>query len=113
MGWSCLDDRDRLLDIVEHGQEAVALVGGRSLEAFQADRTLQLATERLLEIIGEAAGALSDAVRQRIPIDWRRVRGMRNVLAHQYGNVDTALVYRAVCAELPELVAAVQEAISE
>ena len=38
-----------------------------------------------LEVIGEAAKALSDETRKRVPeVPWRRIAAMRDVLIHQY-----------------------------
>lgn len=78
--------------------------------AFRADRRLRLAVERLLEIVGEAASALSEPTRAAIPYEWRGVRGLRNVIAHQYGSVDPDQLHRAVTNRLPDLVAAIRKA---
>lgn len=61
MSWS---DDERVADIIEAAAEVGALVApGR--EKWDRDRTRRLAVERLLEIIGEAARALSDEGRAR------------------------------------------------
>ena len=101
-------DAERLEDIREHAQEAMEYLRGVSVAAFRQDRLLRLAIERLLEIIGEGAAGLSDATRARIPYDWRAVRGLRNVIAHQYGSIDPDQLHRVVVNRLPELVAAIQ-----
>lgn len=96
-------DLDRLVDIQIHCDHLLGLFKGRDLDAFLADRTLQWATERLLEIVGEAAGALSDEARAEITHDWSGLRGLRNVLAHQYGRIEPERVYRVVREEIPRL----------
>ena len=49
----------------------------------------QDALMRRIEIIGEAAAHLSDATRQAVlELPFRRMRGMRNIVAHEYANVD-------------------------
>ena len=77
---------------------------------FRKDRRLRLAVERLLEIVGEAAGGLSEEARASVPFDWRAVRGLRNVIVHQYGAIDPDQLHRVVKARLPGLVAAIRNA---
>ncbi|WP_322742304.1 HepT-like ribonuclease domain-containing protein [Gloeocapsopsis crepidinum] len=45
-------------------------------------------SRRQLEILGEAAGRVSEAFR-RTPsgIDWRRIVGLRNILIHRYDEI--------------------------
>lgn len=105
-----MDDRDRarLEDIVAHATEAQRYLDGVTPKAFRDDRRLRLVTERLLEIIGEAASGLSEETRNAIDYDWRAVRGLRNILAHQYGAVDPDQIHRVVANRLPDLVARVE-----
>lgn len=51
------DDRDsaRLWDMLNHAREIVETLSGIPFERYLADRNLRLATERRIEIIGEAA----------------------------------------------------------
>lgn len=45
----------------------------------------------------EEAGKLSDDVQRRYPeVSWRGIRGMRNILAHDYGHVDREIVWAAL-----------------
>jgi len=73
-------------------------------EDFSSDRKLMLAIERSLEIIGEAAGRLSETFRGGHPeIPWHKIQGMRNILAHDYGQVDYEVLYRTAMIEIPDL----------
>jgi uncharacterized protein with HEPN domain len=57
------DDAVRLRYMLDHAREAVAMALGRSRADLDADRQLNLAMTRLLEIIGEAAARVtSEAV---------------------------------------------------
>lgn len=50
--------------------------------------------------VTEEAGKLSDTSKRLHPeIDWRGVAGMRNYLAHDYGNVDRRMVWETVTEE--------------
>jgi uncharacterized protein with HEPN domain len=51
------------------------------------------AIERNIAVIGEAANHLPGAVTEALPqIDWPAIRGMRNILIHEYFGVDKAVV---------------------
>jgi uncharacterized protein with HEPN domain len=48
-------------DMLDYGRRVVAKVTNISRNDFDADDNLQLATTHLLQIIGEAAGTVSEA----------------------------------------------------
>lgn len=62
-----------------------------------------------MEVLGEAAKRVSPEVTQKQPqIPWRGVVGLRNVLAHNYGEIDRQRLYETARRELPSLIAALQ-----
>lgn len=103
-------DDDRLLtfDITRAGERILSYTSeGR--DAFMADPRTQDAVIRNLEIIGEAAGKLSDATKDAAAgVEWRRVVGMRNLLIHGYRDVNLETVWQVVAEELAPLLAAVR-----
>lgn len=79
-------------------------------DVWDRDRIRQLAVERLLEIIGEAANSLSEDFRAQHPsIPWGDVIGLRVVLAHHYHRVDPGQVWVIAAAEVPRLVHELQK----
>ena len=61
---------------------------GVSLKDYLLDRKVQLAVERAIEIIGEAARLVSPDLKAQHPeIPWRQIVAQRNVLAHDYGEI--------------------------
>lgn len=104
-------DRLRLEDILEHGYECLGYLEDVERDDYLEDRRLQLITERLLEIVGEAAGGVSDEARAGIDYDWHAVRGLRHVLAHKYGQVDHERVWSTVREGLPQLLERIEEAL--
>lgn len=96
-------DEQRAADILDAADEIAAVVkDGR--QVWDADRLRQLAVERLLEIIGESANALSDEYRARYPdVPWSDVIGLRIVLAHHYHRVDPSQVWTIASIEVPRL----------
>ena len=90
------DDRERLLDI----QQAIAKVekyAVRGRQAFEQEELIQNWMIRHLQIIGEAARALSGEFRQAHPDwPWPQMIGMRNVLVHSYFDIDAAIVWGVI-----------------
>jgi len=100
-------DLAHLWDMLDAAQAVLQFVGGRSFHQYLQDRMLRGAVERHVEIIGEAAGRVSPAVRDEHPeIPWRRIIAQRHVLAHEYGEIRHELMWRVATERMPELVAA-------
>lgn len=94
---------DHILDAADNLAEIVA--AGR--ESFDASGLVRSAAERQLEIIGEAAGNLSEqlrAARPELPV--AEARGIRNVIVHGYGEVDHEIVWSTIADSVPQLAAA-------
>lgn len=54
--------------------------------------------------IGELAGHLSEGFKtHHSEIPWRNIKGIRNFMAHEYGNLDTGLVWDTVIEDIPRL----------
>ena len=98
-------DQVRLRHLRDAAQEAARFTAGRSRADLETDRMLSLALVRLLEIIGEAARAVSPSLRQVHPeILWRQMVGMRDRLIHGYFDVDLDIVWETVSHDLPTLI---------
>ena len=70
---------------------------------------LTRAAERVLEVIGEAATALSEQARARYPdVAWRDISRLRVVLAHHYQRVDPAQVWNIARDDIPRLATALR-----
>jgi uncharacterized protein with HEPN domain len=104
-------DRDAglLWDMLDACCNAHQISKDADWEDFLNDLKLRLAVERCLEIIGEAAGKVSEEFQQANPgIPWRKIKGMRNILAHDYGRIDYELIYETVTERIPELLKALK-----
>ena len=103
------DDRARLLDIRE-AIERIDRYASRGWEEFASNELIQVWVVRHLEIIGEAVRGLSSEFRrEHHQVPWREIAAMRNVLAHEYFDIDRAEVWAAVVNELPTLNASISE----
>jgi uncharacterized protein with HEPN domain len=92
-------------DMHEAAKEIVEFTKGARFEDFTANKVLYRAVERQLEIIGEAARNLTSEFQQKYPqIPFKQIIGLRNILAHEYAEVQVERVYRVVVERVPELV---------
>ncbi len=99
-----IDDRSRLKHIMDSIHEIESYVENVSPDEFAGNSMMKHATVKLLEIIGEASNALSDALRASHPeIEWPKIIALRNLLVHQYFGIDPRIVWQIVTGDLPLL----------
>ena len=88
------------------------LAGSASFDDFAPDSTLRLAVERAIEIIGEAASHVTADMRASHPeILWRDIVGQRNVLAHDYGQIDPVRLWYAATHDMVPLIESIDAII--
>ena len=88
-------------DILDAAEKALRFTEGLSFDVFQSDDRTSFAVIRALEILGEAAKNVPQAVRDRAPeIPWQDMAGMRDKLIHAYYGVDLRVVWRTVREDL-------------
>jgi len=94
-------DEQRLDDMREMCARIERLVG-RGRIAFDEDDALQPAIERSLEVLGEAANAVSPERRADFPsIQWSEVTRLRIVLAHHYHRVGAGELWTIASTDIP------------
>lgn len=99
------DDTVLLQDMLDYARKALCSVQGRSRQDLEDDDVLAAALERFIEILGEAAGRVSEETRSAMPeVPWRAIVSMRNRLVHGYAAVDRDIVWAVVTTDLPNLV---------
>jgi uncharacterized protein with HEPN domain len=92
-----------------YAKEILHTTSGITFESYLADPNLRLATERRLEIIGEAARNVSRAFQEAHPeIPWRRIIGLRHIMAHEYGEIRQERVFAIAVENIPDLIEALE-----
>ncbi|HKO58180.1 MAG TPA: HepT-like ribonuclease domain-containing protein [Thermoanaerobaculia bacterium] len=78
---------------------------GIDRNVYGEDVQIRRSVERSVQLVGESAKHVSTAFREAHPeIPWRKIIGQRNVLVHEYGEVDDDLVWNLVERELAPLI---------
>lgn len=94
-----------MLDIFKAAKLALSYLEGETKEEFFKDTQCQDAVIRRLEIIGEAAGRVSAATTTKFPnLPWKKMVSMRNMMIHEYEDVDLGIVWDTVQNDLPPLI---------
>lgn len=95
----------RVEDILEAIGRITQYTAGMTQETFRADQKTIDAVIRNIEIIGEAARHVpEDVVTRYSHLPWAEMRGMRNVLIHEYFLVSVPILWQTVTQNLPPLV---------
>jgi len=106
-------DEATIVDILKAARLAATFVAGLDKAAFSLDVKTQSAILHQLLVLGEAVTRLSDEFRAHHPqIPWRQIAGMRNILIHQYDEVDLDEVWKTVRTDIPAVIAQIEPLVS-
>ncbi len=98
-----------LQDITDCCEKILRFTKGLSLPDLVQDERTYDAVVRNLEVIGEAAKHISEKSRSRMPnIEWRKIAGMRDMLAHAYFGIDNDILWDVIRNKVPHLAEAVR-----
>ncbi len=93
-----------LEDILQAITKIRQYTAGLSAAGFAGDGKTLDAVVRNLEVIGEAAKTIPEAIRLQHPeVDWKKLVGLRNILIHEYFGVDAELIWDIIQNKLVSL----------
>ena len=101
-----------LSDILKSINYIEKFTKGFTMEKFLETEMEQFAIIRNLEVIGEAARNIDEEFKKsHLLIPWRSINGFRNILVHEYFDVDVEAVWNVIIKELPSLKKEVEKAL--
>jgi len=103
----------RLRHMLDAAKKIVEYTDSIQRDDLDKDEKLALALVRLLEIVGEAAKAVSPDFRRKHPqIPWREIAGTRDRLIHGYYDIDFDIVWQIVSDDIPPLITAIEDILT-
>jgi uncharacterized protein with HEPN domain len=109
-----LGDKQRILHILDALQNIEDFLENFDFEVFNKSKLHRAATERQIEIIGEATAAISDTLKEKYPtIEWQPIKRFRNVIIHEYFGVSVQILWGVVQKELPKLKIQIQQIFND
>jgi uncharacterized protein with HEPN domain len=102
-----------LWDMQDAAEAIRQFTGGVTVEEYERNLLIRSAVERQLEILGEAARRVSPAFKNANPaIPWRQIVGLRNILAHEYGDINQRRIWLIISGSIPALIDGLQGLLS-
>jgi len=98
------DWRFRVRDILAAVRAIARYTDGMTLAEFVSDARTMDAVVRNLMTMGESIRWIPEPILDAHPnVPWRTLRGVRNVVVHEYFGVDPGILWETVCSDLPPL----------
>ena len=108
------DWRLRVADIVAAAERIGRYTAGLDDAGFARDEKTVEAVCFALVIIGEAAAHVPEGVQVAAPqIPWRKMKGMRNIAAHEYFGLDLSAVWHTASVDIPAVVPLLKQLLAE
>jgi len=101
---STRDWKLRIEDILEAIGRIEHYTEGFHFDQWQKDQKTIDAVIRNFEILGEAAAHVPSDVQNHFPsVPWGKMKGIRNLLIHEYFGVDAEVLWKTIQEDLPGL----------
>ena len=108
------DDQDYLRQMLDAAYITLSFTEGRARDDLDSDLMLFFAVVKAIELIGEAASHVNTEVRGRHrTIEWAKIIGMRNRLAHVFRDINKDIVWNVIQLDIPRLIPRLEHALSE
>lgn len=92
---------DHMIEVIDH---LLQMVNGITENEYMLSVEKQYAVKYALIMLGEDAASVSDAIQNQFPnIPWRSIRGMRNMIAHDYIKTDDEIVFQTAVTDIAPL----------
>ena len=103
-----MSKRDTILlldDMLQSAQKIKRYTSGLDFDSFMSDNKTMDAVVRNFEIIGEAANRVDPDFQGNHPeIEWKRIRGFRNRIVHEYFGIDYEIVWEIIESYIDEMI---------
>jgi uncharacterized protein with HEPN domain len=78
-------------------------IGDMGFREFKMNYLIVDAIVRNFEVIGEAAKNIPEEIKEKYPeIPWKKMYGLRNLIAHEYFGIDYEMIWEISKKNLPQ-----------
>jgi len=98
-----LDNQERLSQIIKAINEIEFYVAGVIVDDFVADSLISSAVLFQFSVIGESVVHIEKVFLNKYEYPWYKVRAFRNLISHEYFQIDLKIVWEVIVKDLPEL----------
>ena len=109
-----VEDKAYLWDLKVAANDIVDFTRGKNYESYLGDKVTRFAVERQLLVLGEVVKRLSTDFKASQPtIQWNAMIGLRNIIAHEYGEILSERIWRIATENVPTLLAQLEAILKE
>ena len=107
-----LTDLQRIEHMLDVAEQLVKMASATTEEEYTVSVEKQFALKFGFVMLGEDAAQISEDVKMRFPdFPWRVMRGMRNIVVHDYCKTDEAVIWETAVGDMTALLEKLTEMI--
>ena len=92
-----------MIDYCDQVEMAVKMFG-KNFDSFDRNPVYRNSVALCILQIGELTGCLTDEFKNsHTDVPWRKIKAMRNIVAHRYGMMDNAITWEVATEDIPLL----------
>jgi len=108
-----LDNQERLSQVQKAINEIELFVSKADVDDFAADSLISSAVLFQFSVIGESVVHIDKVLLNKYEYPWYKVRAFRNLISHEYFQIDLRLVWEVIVKDLPDLKVIINRILEE
>lgn len=107
-----LTDNERIQHMLEVAENIIQIASSVTEVEYASSIEKQFAIKFGFVMLGEDAAQISEDTRKRFPnIPWKVIKGMRNIVVHDYCKTDEAVIWETAVGDMLDLRNKLAEAV--
>ena len=99
-----LTDLQRIEHMIENVDSLLQFSANLTIAEYSVSLEKQYAVKFAFVMLGEDAAQISDEIQSKYPaIPWRKIKGLRNIVAHAYNKTDDEIIWGTVTNDIEPL----------